>query len=59
MNKNIERDIQICISVPLMTMNHYLIIINVLLTEVHKYLKSYSPDLMNEVFYLLRKHSPI
>ena len=30
--------------------------INVLLTEVYKYLNSYSPDLMNEVFYLRQNH---
>ena len=30
--------------------------INVLLTEVYKYLNGYSPDLMNEVFYLRQKH---
>ena len=50
-----------------MTMNHHLLVcfspskkketiyqrcINVLLTEVYKYLNGYSPDLMNEVFYL-------
>ena len=30
--------------------------INVLLTEVYKYLNGYSPDLMNEVFYLRQNH---
>ena len=30
--------------------------INVLLTEVYKYLNGYSPDLMNEVFYLRPNH---
>ena len=30
--------------------------INVLLTEVCKYLNSLSPELMNEVFYLRRNH---
>ena len=30
--------------------------INVLLTNVYKYLNGYSPDLMNEVFYLRQNH---
>ena len=30
--------------------------INVLLTEVYKYLNGYFPDLMNEVFYLRQNH---
>ena len=30
--------------------------INVLLTEVYKYLSDYSPDLMNEFFYLRQNH---
>ena len=30
--------------------------INVLLTRVHKYLNGFSPDLMNEVFYLRQNH---
>ena len=30
--------------------------INVLLARVHKYLNGYSPDLMNEVFYLPQNH---
>ena len=29
---------------------------NVLLTKVYKYLNGYSPDLMNEVFYLRQHH---
>ena len=29
---------------------------NVLLTEVYKYLNGYSPDLMNEVFYLRQNY---
>ena len=34
-------------------MNHHF---TVLLTEVYKYLNSYSPGLMNEVFYLRQNH---
>ena len=30
--------------------------INVLLTKIYKYLNDYSPDLINEVFYLRRSH---
>ena len=30
--------------------------VNVLLTEVYNYLKRYSPNLVNEVFYLRQNH---
>ena len=66
MNKIHERSLRLILSdyeslfdILLSTLNENTIhqrCINVLLTEVYKYLNSYSPDLINEVFYLRQNH---
>ena len=66
MNKIHERSLRLILSdyeslfdILLSTLNENTIhqrCINVLLTEVYKYLNGCSPDLMNEVFYLRQSH---